>query len=853
MTFGPRPSVPVHYCGPIAVSVANLFWLSVEIRTATPHYVRYAAVLECTCISENTTPLINVSEPVSNLTSLTSFAEVAPSTVVESPPEGHPKMSGGDAGYTSDGIPPALKNNFNVASFQWTYAQTITTLVHSVEFPSALLAIPNIAMKMAEFRYHAADIKVRVKITSTPFHFGSLGVCFAPRLTLAAANSSNYYPRQRMSNPDSMFIDVGGRENLEFTLKRVPITTFDPVEGATAQIGTLLFFVRAPLRMVGGDEPTPLTVSVFANFENLELAGYGEKESSLAVLKNLIRHKTSRAVKQSGKKGGTLEAKVKSESGVISSILEGASSFAPLIAATPLGEFAPLMALGGAVAPFFKSLGLSKPSSVAAQTPTIANPRRGLTTGSGLSIHEKLALHQDASVADIKEAGLGRPDIRDLAKYPAWLGTFDFDETSLRETVLKVIPLVPTLANRDALNWWPGMCCHYANFFNYWRGSLKFKIVFHCAQFTSATLRITHNTYNEATTDMETSVGNRVSEVLEIRGNTEWKRVIPYQGGRTWSPVIGMREVNTTPLEIDGPYGSLEISIINPATSTADAGDAVIYYSIYFAGGDDIDFHDYCGYRLRAQSTEIILAPKKQSLLTQFSETFKPMHPALQSTEAGYIRHETQTNLIELCHKETPVEPVYALTWPAYPKSPVAPNHISCLLQPFLFWRGSVNLRLCYDTGTVPRATLSYTDYPSHIEFDTSQAMLPMTYCTGLNLGNMVVGSLPGSPQDLAFTVPYLGQNPFRCDWSTFEEDYPSYEPSILHEATATISRAFMSLGDDFVVGHPVAPDAITVIIGPPPSSRPKSDDLSESSILAKFASITGQRPSSSGAPSPKL
>lgn len=784
-------------------------------KNSDPQVVLCAVRLNESCTTEkmNDNPTtISISEPVHSRSNLTGFAEVAPTALSVAEPSSSSPFTSANAGYVSRPVPDSLKNVFVVGTFDWASTSAASSKPYSLRFPEAIFAIPNIAMKLTEYRYFSANVRVRVKINATPFHFGSLGVAFLPRQNPASQRAIG---QMLQSYPSAMFLEPGGQESIEMLLERVPITPFDLIDGATCEIGSLMFFVRVPLQQLSGEDPAPIRVTVYASLENVVLAGYGEQNAASKLIRHLVKQLKPApppAKKQSGTGGA--EAKAKSQSGVISSILDSASSFTPVLAATPLAEFAPFTALAGVAAPFFRSIGLSKPLSVKDITPVSSNSRRGMTLGSGLSIHERLGTHQDATSGDPKHPLLSRPDIRELVRSPTWLKTFYFDETSTPETVLRVLPLTPSLCNVEGGYWYPGMLSYYSQFFQYWRGGIKLKIDFTASQFTSATIRVTHNSYYEATPLIEQTAGNRVSEVVEIRGNTTWSRSFPFLYSQSWAPVIGYRDPSLlTGLDSNLLMSSIEITVVNPAVSSPDATSAAIYYSVYIAADDDFDFKDYVGFKPRKIQVELPAPPAvKQSLRDAFTTKFQSIHPGLCSYEQGWVKSETETNLMELCHKEVQCDIGDLTNYPDYPELPDLATHISMLLNPFFITRGGVNGRIA-------------TEIPFHVGM-SSTPQAPQ-YETSAMLASLsphlstTVDRVYNDPyiHDITFSVPYKNVNPFWMHWSPLDSDYSPYRPKV--EATfAGIVDSYISLADDFMVGLPLLPDRF-VVYTPPPVSEP--------------------------------
>jgi len=460
-----------------------------------------------------------------------------------------------------------------------------------------------------------------------------------------------------------------------------------------------------------------------------------------------------------------------------------------------------------------------------------------MTQAAGLALHQRMAPHQDSALADVKECNLGRPDVRDLAKQPAWLGTFFFDEGMPSEFVLRTLPLVPSLTFRASAAsdvYAPGLMAFYSQFFKFWRGGFKIFIQFTASQFTSATVRVTHNTYNELTTDMEEKAGSRVSEVVEIRGNTKWRKTIPYMSFKPWSPVIGFRDATRTPLALDAALDSLEITVLNPATSTADNGDSSIYYSIYVCGGDDIDFKDYCGFTMRKAVNELAAlekaasAPKKQSLKSEFTMPFEPMHPGLKSIEFGYVKSDTQTNVVELGHQEI-ISDYTTITdnplWPWFDDG--SPSTLHMLLQPFLAHRGSTNIRLVADPN-MPIAGLKMGS-------ETDPALSVSSWQYGkpwLWPGDQFVyGESPTPQPDTCINVPFISETIAHYKYPDCDEDVRSYDPWIDYAGPVMDPSTFVSLGDDYMVGLPFTAPLFT--IADPPVFIEPSDKMLIKELLA--------------------
>jgi hypothetical protein len=500
------------------------------------------------------------------------------------------------------------------------------------------------------------------------------------------------------------------------------------------------------------------------------------------------------------------EAKKKSEGGIISTLLSTAGAFAPVLAATPLAEFAPFAMLAGAAAPVFRSLGLSKPLTVMAQQPTFSGQRRFMTSGNGLAQHLRMGQHPDSMTAVQGIKGMYQPDVLTLSKEnPAWLGTFFFDKTFAAKTTIRTMPVVPTLCHEAAQTltsrWSPGYMAYYSQFYAYWRGSIKFLVRFICSSFTTATVRITHNPYNNVTTDPEAYGGDHVSTIVEIRGDTEYEFTIPYLSREPWTEMVGWTSP-TGPSQVNTNIiaDCVNISIINPAQTADEVGDSSVFYSIYVAAGEDYDVRDYMGFYLRPSRNELPppLAIRKQSLRDRFAKPFAPMVPALAAFEQGYVKSESATNIVELLHIETPFNVASS-----YTNVPILhyadETQVMMLLRPFQFWRGSLRKRFL--TAAVKYCGLGSNTY-------VSTWMTGKAYLDGIIYKFFEETSATDfcveTPWDYRTTcVPFLAEiasdDPEDLNW-----------PAHILQTNNVFTAGFISVGEDFMVGGLLAPPSIT-------------------------------------------
>jgi hypothetical protein len=400
---------------------------------------------------------------------------------------------------------------------------------------------------------------------------------------------------------------------------------------------------------------------------------------------------------------------------------------------------------------------------------------------------------------------------------------------------------------------------YYSQMFAYWRGSLKVHFRFLCSQFTTATVRITHNTYNEVSASPEVVAGARVSEIVEIRGNTEWSRALPWRSAYDWALIPGFRDIRDSPIAADLARSSLEVTVVNPAVSTADAGDATIFVAIYISGGPYIDFKDHVGVFFRKTSVEVAdsevqkrldeLRPAKQGMLELFAKDFKPMHPAVASLDQGWVKESNETNLCDLLHRETPA-PGDEWAYPTYPGYYTDdPGFIWYLINPFLAWRGSMNVRFSLNKvgGDNPMVN-SWIQWAAYD--DTMTKSLFMDETPGLPYPVRVYDESNDPSLQVAVSCPWLFHMPFRSVHDDYPADSPPADPLLQAPWNSGEVRHFVSCGDDFALSLPCVPTSIVVPTPPPAplsgATLSRLDSEIERSVPSLSATLPSRRVASS-------
>ena len=761
-------------------------------------------------IENNTIDDYTVAVPVKSTEALTSFAEVAPQVVDSTPSE-----SGSEAKlmnpYEPVNMGDVLSRKYLVSQFSWAPGDTFGTNLEKLDFPAALLAIPNIADKLAHFRWLKSDVTVEVRLNTSPLHIGSLVVSWLPHYGMSdAAGTPTANAVMRMQH-NAHILSASSRQSITFDIARVGLRLADGAHNnPLSQIGRLWIDVLNPLKISGTGTPATVNVSVFASFKNPVVSGYGYTAPLPLNVKRRIKELQGLepARKQSKQSGPQKEGTAKAKGGVISGLLEAASNFTPIIAASPFAEFAPFTAAAGLLAPFVKSLGFSKPLDPSKTDKVKISDFTEFPYGHGLVAGQKLALHPDATVGDTNSNSLKRYNIKELIAKPVLLYTGSFTSSSAALANLLRFPVQPSLAYKTSSTvYQPGMMAYISQMFAMWRGGIKFKIQFMTGQFTTARIRIAHIPNYEEAPSVEEYAGDAVSAVVDIRGDTEFEFTIPYINPMPYLPVMRVYGVadsleEVLPTAMDSSY--VTISVINPSTVSVVGGDSTIYMNIWMAAAEDMEF----GHLGQWESKEYSLLPpaKKQSLETTFSKTFNPLIPAMASAEAGLVLPEKYSSIEAIMKRPaemaTPLVSGEEISLESFVLRlpPGAPMRAFAKL--FLFWRGSLRL-----TNTWTMAAAS----PIRIGREYTSDLPPWTSDTS----DISAIFDPTKSRSATVEFPWLNLSYLEHVWSAnaalFPEDF-GLTQIYSKNTSGDVQTQYASVGEDFVFGCPVAPPPITIL-----------------------------------------
>lgn len=191
--------------------------------------------------------------------------------------------------YFTETILQFISRPYPVGNFSWTESANIGDRIYQLKMPDNLFNIKAIWDKIRNFNFFRAGIRIGVRVNGTKFHYGKLLINWVPQGRLDTQiyrdATDNLY-----SASGCPFIIVSPTENevREFVMPFcVPFNYINLKQfceqGSTRNarlmnIGNVNIYVLNPLRLDDEAVP-PVDITLFANFESPELAGYTVEDS----------------------------------------------------------------------------------------------------------------------------------------------------------------------------------------------------------------------------------------------------------------------------------------------------------------------------------------------------------------------------------------------------------------------------------------------------------------------------------------------------------------------------------------------------------------------------------------------
>jgi len=686
--------------------------------------------------------------------------------------------------------------------------------------------------KIENFNYFKAGLRIGIRINGTPFHYGKLLVTWKPML--GSMLQSNQEMRDNVFSASAYpNIIISPTEN-EVNEMVLPFA-YDKAYMDLSMLemrspGILHIYVLNPLAL---DTSTPpVTVSVFANFEQVKLAGQsGIVNLPLHTSQEIYTdpHPAVITSTQPQQQGFVAQGDIKKEAidkssrGLISGPLKAVSAAAGALVPIPaIGMWAAtISAVTNILGEVAEKFGYCKPNSLESTAPRI-NRLGDYAAGEGLDTAMATQVIPGQSVTDFSSdlgGDIGDMEMSSIASTPSLLGVFLWDGSNVVNDRLysaPVDPSVTTVVQQSLSNRVFSTMLHWASRpFRFWRGSIRYDVQITCSNFHSGRLRVSFQPKNEGIlTGFDYQ--NTINRIVDIQNETEFSFTVPYISNHPWST---LHNVDDTGLITDS-IGFLEFSVVNDLTHTTEPIPEV-HVNVWVSAGPD--FQLAFPYRNTKRELGPIAPPiafEAQGLTC--TEMKEREHPPLMEGASGSVEHnicmvDTVTHLKQVTNRPQNKQIIFIdtngvnqtlinLFDTALANSSSQVDYLDWFSNVFVFSRGSQNVRLIprWDTLVSNLWVFMQTDWVAQYFTDTTRV-----YNVTSGIGQQVFDTSYNPSYEI--NVPWYASTFAYINGGTATESHSSALGIQMASNVNTLGETvnaflFRSSGDDFTFSYLVGP-----------------------------------------------
>lgn len=428
--------------------------------------------------------------------------------------------------------------------------------------------VPSVRSKLRNYAYFRGDLKVRISISGTPFHYGKMLVSYQPfaasnaNLTEHAANlalTNTWHPlycNYLSQAPGAITMDV--RDNIPVEII-CPFMSAKPMHrlfnnsaaalGAAtsyddfADAGRLYFFTLNEIGCVSAT-PSDCYVYIYAYMENVELGTTTATQIAITT----ESEKDERVV------------------GPIERVSSGVASFLGHLTKVPyIGDFAlASQMLFNGVAGVSSIFGWSKPTII--QQPqfvkNVGFQNGALTIGYDTNYKITLDPKQELTIDSSFLSGGDDMVITQISSRPSYITTFTWAENDAIMTtpifLCGVTPMLGTYLTDVALvkHIQPSSMQFAATPFQYWRGDIHFKIEIVCSAFHRGKIAIFYepNSVQYSLITSAQATNKQFMKIIDIQETQSVEFSIGWAQTRSWA-VISDQYTKTYGATFDGSVG----------------------------------------------------------------------------------------------------------------------------------------------------------------------------------------------------------------------------------------------------------------------------------------------------------
>lgn len=700
--------------------------------------------------------------------------------------------------YLNQDLTTALSRVYPIDNFSYRTDVAPGALLAAVSMQN-LVTIPFNVDKLTYFRYLRSAMRVSIRLNSTPFHAGLIQVSYI--LETNEDMDNTYDNVTKASCLPNFIISAGSQQSVDFMIPYAhPYDWFDLSDADSSEWPKIFIHALTPLINGNSDDPGSIDVTVYANFEQPEVAGL------IPGYAGLVRPQ------------GDLADNI-----VDPNAYEGETSF-----------FRETINHGaeyvdeGALVPSSHQNTMARPTVHPGVPYLKLRPTGDFATMHGIESMDKLSADPDNYVHSQPSAFGDKVDYNMFSNYcriPMLYSTTSFDSTDVAGTNIINMNVSPCVYTRTAITggykyrWAP--VTNVSQRFRFWRGAMKYHIAFVCNAFTSARVSINWNPSSVSPSDA-TELPNIVNKVVDINGTTRVSFSIPYLQQYPWC------FSNTTEGYVaNATNGRLSIQVVNtPVSSRPETASSTIYMLVWVAGGESLQFSRPCSVSTNwfsPQGIENVNADTRELFRTEFPSLI----PSVENIRHNIVNAECVNSWTELYSRycEVPGGTLFS-PWAVnqYPDT-THNKDVYTFRASFLFAKGSWRVR---------------AQKPSEATLDSMMARLLMSSkgnyqrSTGVDSMNGIV------IQDPTMNTWIEAEMPF---YHVAHYDSLVDPNSALTDGMQAVlfnfspGNFYVAVGEDFAIGFPLAPPTFNYVSTATKSSIVR-DSKSNKRLLAERKEI---------------
>lgn len=441
-----------------------------------------------------------------------------------------------------------------VGSF--TYSSSSANLLYLARLSDLLVNHP-ISKILNNYGGWKSKFKLTFKLASSPIVGGYLFASYLPEIDITNSSPASHMAAALYNSNQYLFST--SNSDVEF-----PLMVTQPYERnwsthlASENFGTIMVHAPTPLSgSVTGSEQ--VTVSIYLTLYDTILVDRFIQESS-----------TDTSVID-------LETKVKSETGIVSSLIKGTGHILGKIPFRP-AQF--LSSIASPLGSVIEMLGFQQPNDQRAPEKSLIYTSSGMSNSRGLYSCESFALSMATTqVVDptLIHSG-GQHTLSSLASIPGLLSTFSISPVSTGRIFERTM-------NYGWMSYQVGEY-HYpsplqfvlSNASRYYT-DLNLELVISCSPMVSAEILIVHTKYFVGAVNYSTKPDNVNSRTYKIQGNTRIRVRLPWLGHKSRAAVGAIG---------DDTNGYLSVFVISPPIALSDSVDPTIHCAVLVAAADNL-------------------------------------------------------------------------------------------------------------------------------------------------------------------------------------------------------------------------------------------------------------------------